>query len=71
MPIFLMISRHTAESCPMNNEKAKKIAIDVASKLGPLTKKHRIKVVENWSAHPEHLMVQVKRPVLRLSKNSR
>jgi len=56
---FLQISKHSPESCPMHNEKAKKAAVDLMSKLGQLAKKHGIKVVGSWVAIPEHLMVMV------------
>ena len=59
MPLFLQIARHTAESCPMHNEKTKKIFSDFMSKMGPLTKKHGIKVVGSWASMPEHLTVTV------------
>lgn len=57
--LFMQTSRHTAESCPMHNEKTKKAVVDLMGKLGQLTKKHGIKVVGNWTSAPEHLMVIV------------
>jgi hypothetical protein len=33
MPVFLMISRHSPEKCPMNNDQAKKMAFEVGEKL--------------------------------------
>jgi len=59
MPLFLKIARHSAESCPMHNEKVKKITADLMSKLGQLTKKYGIKVVGGWTSMPEHLLVMV------------
>ena len=59
MPLFLQTARHAAESCPMHNEKVKKVYLDFMSKMGPLTKKHKIKVVGAWSLMPEHLIVIV------------
>ena len=59
MPTFIMISRHSVENCPMNNEKTKKLVLDVTSKLGELANKHGIKIVGSWTVIPEHLMIQV------------
>ena len=56
MPLFLQTSRHSAESCPMHNEKAKKAYSDFMNKIGQLTKKHGIKVVGAWASMPEHLI---------------
>jgi hypothetical protein len=54
-----MISRHSVENCPMNNEKVKKITLEVIDKMDALTKKHGIKSIGNWSVIPEHLVIQV------------
>ena len=43
MPIFLLISRHSPENCPMFNEKARKVYMEYFSKLDGLLKKHGIK----------------------------
>ena len=59
MPLFLAISRHAPESCPMHNEKTKKAVVDLMGKLGQLTKKHGIKMVGSWTSVPEHLMIIV------------
>jgi hypothetical protein len=59
MPIFLIISRHSPENCPMNNEKMKKITLELPDKLGGLEKKHGIKRVGVWTVIPEHLLVWV------------
>ena len=57
--LFLQIAKHTAESCPMHNEKTKKLATDLMNKMGPLTKKYGVKVVGSWVSYPEHFMVAV------------
>lgn len=57
--LFLQISRHAPESCPMHNEKVKKATVDLMTKMGSLTKKHGIKVVGGWNSIPEHLVVVV------------
>jgi hypothetical protein len=56
MPIFLIISRHSPENCPMNNEK---MTLELPDKLGGLEKKHGIKRVGVWTVIPEHLLVWV------------
>jgi hypothetical protein len=57
--LFLQIAKHTAESCPMHNEKVKKINVDLMAKMDQLLKKHGIKMVGGWAATPEHLFVGV------------
>jgi hypothetical protein len=34
MPTFLIISRHSPENCPINNEKMKKMTLELPDKLG-------------------------------------
>jgi hypothetical protein len=59
MSHFVMISRHSAESCPMNNGKIRQIAMDAMEALPELAKRYGIKVVGSWSVNPEHLFIQV------------
>jgi hypothetical protein len=59
MPTFLIISRHSPENCPINNEKMKKITLELPEKLGTLEKKHAIKRIGVWTVIPEHLTVWV------------
>lgn len=59
MPIFLMISRHSPENCPMFNEKARKVYMEYMSKLDGLLKKHGIKMLGSWTVYTEHLSVIV------------
>ena len=59
MPTFLIISKHSPENCPMNNEKMKKLTLELPDKLGVLEKKHGIKRVGAWTVIPEHLLVWV------------
>jgi hypothetical protein len=59
MPTFLIISRHSPENCPMNNEKMKKLTLELPDKLGGLEKKHGIKRTGVWTVIPEHLVVWV------------
>jgi hypothetical protein len=57
MPIFLIISRHSAENCPLNNEKIKAMTLTLPSKLGGLEKKHGLKRIGAWTVIPEHLLI--------------
>jgi hypothetical protein len=68
MPIFLIISRHSAENCPLNNEKMKKMTLELPDKLGGLEKKHGVKRIGAWTVVPEHLLIWVyESPKLRRS----
>lgn len=59
IPTFLIISRHSPENCPINNEKMKKLTLELPKKLGTLEKKHDLKRVGVWAVIPEHLTVWV------------
>jgi hypothetical protein len=59
MPTFLIISRHSPENCPLNNEKMKTMTLELPSKLTALEKKHGIKRIGAWTVVPEHLLVWV------------
>ena len=59
MPTFLIISRHSPENCPINNEKMKKMTLELPDKLGQMETKHGIKRVGVWTVIPEHLLVWV------------
>ena len=54
---FLMIAKHSPESCPMHNEAAKKSFTDFDANLGPLSQKHGIKIVGGWASTPEHMTI--------------
>jgi hypothetical protein len=57
MPTFLIVSRHSPENCPMNNEKMKQITLELPEKLVGLEKKHGIKRTGVWTVIPEHLVI--------------
>jgi hypothetical protein len=57
--LFLQISKHSPESCPMHNEKVKKATVDLMMKMDSLTKKHGIKVIGGWHSNPDHQTVVV------------
>lgn len=59
MAIFLIISRHSPENCPLNNKEMKEITLQLPEKLGDLEKKHGIKRIGAWTVIPEHLTVWV------------
>jgi len=59
MPTFLLISRHSPENCPMFNEKARKMILQLVNKMEELLKKHGVKMVGGWAVHSEHLMFWV------------
>ncbi len=57
--LFLQISKHAPESCPMHNEKVKKTTEDLYAKIDALTKKYGVKVIGGWNSIPQHLVVVV------------
>ena len=57
MPTFLIVSRHSPENYPMNNEKMKQITLELPEKLVGLEKKHGIKRTGVWTVIPEHLVI--------------
>jgi hypothetical protein len=57
--LFLQISKHAPESCPMHNEKVKKATADLMAKMDELTKKYGIKIVGGWNAPSDHSVVVV------------
>jgi len=52
--LFLQVSTHTAESCPIHNEKMQKLFADVYNKMGPLAKKYGVKMIGSWVVPNEH-----------------
>jgi uncharacterized protein with GYD domain len=57
--LFLQISKHNPESCPMHNEKAKKATIDLMANMDKLLRKHGVKMVGSWHSMPNHTSVVV------------
>jgi hypothetical protein len=57
--LFLQISKHAPESCPMHNEQAKKVTADLMAKMDQLTKKYGIKIVGGWNSMSDHSVVVV------------
>jgi hypothetical protein len=59
VPTFLIVSRHSAENCPLINEKMKAMTLALPAKLDGLEKKHGVKRVGAWTVVPEHLLIWV------------
>lgn len=57
--LFLQISKHNPESCPLHNEAVKKATEDLMAKMDQLLKKHRIKMIGGWNAPDDHSVVVV------------
>jgi len=57
--LFLQISKHSPESCPLNNEKAMKVSRALNAKMEQLTKKHGVKLVGGWHDAGNHRFVMV------------
>jgi len=59
MPIFIAISRHSPESCPITNEKERKFAMEAFARTEELTKKHGIKELGSYVVMPEHAIYMI------------
>jgi len=59
MPTFLVISKHSPENCPMFNEKARKVQMELMNKSDELMKKHGVKNLGSWAVPTEHLSFEV------------
>jgi hypothetical protein len=59
MPLFLTMHQHSPESCPINNEKTKKLALAYFSKQEQLTKKHHVKIIGAWHSAEDHTIAIV------------
>jgi hypothetical protein len=57
--LFIQISTHAPESCPLNNEKAMKINRNVSANMDRLLKKHGVKMVGGWHDAGKHRFVIV------------
>jgi hypothetical protein len=56
---FLLIAKHSPESCPMHNEAAKKTFTDFSANLDALCQKYGINIVGAWASMPEHMTIMV------------
>lgn len=59
MPTFLIMSRHSPESCPMFNEKSRKAYFEYAGKLPEFMQRHGVKLIGSWTAPTEHLNLMI------------
>jgi hypothetical protein len=59
MPIFLLISRHSPENCPILNARTRKVYVEYLTKLDGLMKKHGIKNLGAVNVYTEHLTVMI------------
>jgi hypothetical protein len=59
MPTFLLISRHSPESCWMFNEKTRQIHLNLLMKLESLMKKYNTRMLGAWFVLPEHTLYEV------------
>jgi hypothetical protein len=57
--LFLQISKHAPESCPLNNEKAMKVSRALNASLDRLVKKHGVKMIGGWHDAGNHRFVIV------------
>jgi hypothetical protein len=59
MPVFMSISKHAPENCPVFSEKHRKSTIELMNKVDSLTKKHGIKMLGSWTDFPQHTVYMV------------
>jgi hypothetical protein len=59
MPLFLMISRHAPENCPICNAQTRKVYMDMFNKMEGTLKKHGVKLIWGGSVYTEHLSVYI------------
>ncbi len=57
MVTALMFETHTAENCPIGNEKAMRAQMAAMAKLPEMLTKYQIKILGSWTVHEEHLIV--------------
>jgi hypothetical protein len=59
MPDFVVIAKHTVESCPLFNEEIKGKFKEAVVKREEVAKKHGIKVIGAWTEILDHLIIYV------------
>jgi len=57
--LFLHISKHSPESCPVNNEKSMKTWRAFEAKRERLMKKHGVKLIGAWHDAMNHRLIMV------------
>ena len=51
---ILQISRHSPESCPMFNEEAKNMTVNLMKKIDEILPKHGVKLLSSWNDMSAH-----------------
>jgi hypothetical protein len=59
MPTFLLISRHSPESCWMFNEKTRLIHLNLLNTLESILKRYNVMMLGAWFVLPEHTLYEV------------
>jgi hypothetical protein len=59
MPTFLLISRHSPESCWIFNEETRQIHLTLLNKLESILKKYTIRMLGAWFVLSEHALYEV------------
>jgi len=59
MAIFLVISKHSPENCPMFNAKSMKVFMDAMGKSEALMKKHKVKLLGSAEVVNEHSSYEI------------
>jgi hypothetical protein len=59
MPTFMVISKHTPESCWMFNVKTRQIHVNLIKNLESLLKKHQTTMLGCWFDLPGHTLYEV------------
>jgi hypothetical protein len=57
--LFLQISKHAPESCPVNNEKSMKAWRALNAKWERLIRKHGVKLIGAWHDAMNHRLVMI------------
>ena len=59
MPIFVVITKHSPESCPIFNARARKVFMEVMEKSDALMKKHKVKLLGSADVPNEHTSYEI------------
>ena len=59
MPIFVLITKHSPENCPMFNAKSMKVYMEAMKKNDALMKKHKVKLLAGAEVPNEHTSYEI------------
>jgi hypothetical protein len=59
MTLFMMVGKHTAESCPAHHPQYKAATLAWFEQIEALSKKYGIKQIGFWNDHPAHMVYSV------------